>query len=437
MKQIQLFLFAIVIAFASCTPEDIVPIPDDPNNNQDNHTDTSANSLALWEYKIDEYDVLLTDLVLDNNDNSYFFAKADDKYFLYSLDKIGTLRWSQELPFGSYLNSGIMLAGDKLILSYQYDIIAAYNINNGTEIWSTTLSVSFSDMAYNDGIIYVAQTTTWDTESKISAIDAGTGAVKWDYPMDKHIDTKISVYKNAICVVSEFQLPWPFEIGLTILTDNGSSATEVWRHYQPRDNNPSEPIKPRRASFDGLGNIYYEESTTDTTYIHAHKVSDGTVNWAKKLCNFGLPEPAILFGNGKVTASYKSDESWGIVNSLITLDASTGNTENQNDDIILNDEQVLLTGDYSTVVFNRLVDDVPTMQLYSSSGDLVSSASADYLGWFVTSLSDCRISSEGNLIVIQGGDGIVKCIKAGLTQAKAGTWSCRKGTNANTNSINF
>ncbi len=430
MRKTPLVFIAIVLAFASCTKEDITPIPDDPDNNQD----TANNSLALWEYQIDEYDALLTDLVLDNNDNSYFFAKANDEYFLYSLDKNGAVRWDQTIPFGSYLSSEIMLADDKLILSYQWDVIAAYNINDGSQIWSTTLSISFSDMAYSNGTIYVAQSSNYN--SKITALEVSSGSVKWDYKMDKHVDTKISVCQNTICVASDYRLPWPWEIGITVLTDDGTLSTKSWSDFKPYDPN-DVAANPYRACFDGLGNLYYEEGVEDTTYIHSYKISNGQENWEKKLCNFGLPEPAILFGNGKVTASYKSDESWGIVNSLITLDASTGNTVKQNDDIILNDEQVLLTGDYSTVVFNRLVDDVPTMQLYSSSGDLASSVNADYLGWFVTSLSDCRITSEGNLIVIQGGDGIVKCAKANFIQAKAGTWSCRKGTNANTNSINF
>lgn len=434
MKRIPLILFAIILAFVSCTKEEITPIPDNPNNNQDTVTNSSTtNSLVLWEYEIDQNGVILTDLVLDNKDNSYFFSRANDEYVIYSFDKDGSLRWSKTLSFGSYLNSGIMLADNKLVLSNNYNVVAAYDLNDGTELWSTPLSVGYSDMAYSDGTIYVAQTTTWDTESQISAIDASDGTVMWDYPMDQYVETSISVYKNHICIVSEDNSPWPFEIGLTVLTDNGTGATESWKFYQARDVSPSEPVKPRRASFDGLGNLFYEESTTDTTYIHSYKVSNGQENWKKKLCNFGLPEPVILFGDGKVTASYKSDESWAIVNSIITLDASTGNTVKQNDDIILNDSQVLLTGDYSTVVFNRLLDDQPTMQVYAN-GDLTSSTSADYLGWLVTSFADCKITSDGNLVLVSGGR--IVCVDAQLSPATAGTWSCRKGTNANTNSIN-
>lgn len=435
MKKIHLIFLVAILAFASCDKNEISPekTPPDDTTNSDDEINTE-NSSVLWEYKTDYHGILLTDLVLDNNDNAYFFSRANDQYVLHSFDHDGALRWSKILAFGSYLYSRIMLAGDRLILSYQNDVIAAYDLNDGTQLWSTPLNVSFSDMAYNDGTIYVAQTTTVDTESQISAIAASDGTIKWYYSMDKHIESKLSVYKNAICVVSEDRLPWPFEIGLTILTDNGSSATKAWKFYQPRDVNPSEPIKPRRASFDGLGNIYYEESTTDTTYIHSYKVSNGQENWEKKLCNFGLPEPVILYGNGKITASYKSDESWAIVNSIITMDASTGNTVKQNDNIILNDSQVLLTGDYSTVVFNRLLDDLPTMQVYAY-GDVMSTIKADYFGLSVLNFSDFRITSDGNLLLVGGAK--IMCVKANLSPTTAGTWSCRKGTNANTNSINL
>ena len=399
MKKTPLIFLAIILAFISCSKDNVTPTPEDPKNNSDTSS-TTENSSALWQYEIDEYDALLTDLVLDNNDNSYFFARANNEYVLYSLDKNGALRWNQTIPDGSYSNSEIMLAGDKLILSYQWDVIAAYNINDGSQIWSTTLSISFSDMAYSNGTIYVAQSTTFNTESQISALEASSGTVKWDYKMDKHVEAKISVYQNDICVVTDFRLPWPWEIGLTVLTDNGTGATESWRDFKPYD--PNEvAANPYRASFDGLGNLYYEEAVADTTCIHAYKVSDGTVNWEKKLCDFGLTaEPIILFGNGIVTASYKSDESWRIGNSHMTLDASTGNTIKQNDDIILEDAQILLTSDYSTVVFNRLLDDAPTMQVYGSNGDLSSSISAGFLGNSVL-FSDCRITSEGNLIIIE------------------------------------
>ena len=428
MKNTTIIFLAMALAFVSCGKDDITSVIVDPND-----TLTTENPTALWEYKIDQLDVLLTDLVVDNSDNSYFFAKANEEYVLYSLDKEGTLRWSSTIPFGSYQNSEIMLAGDKLILSYQYDVVAAYNLNDGSQIWSIPLSISFSDMAYSDGIIYVAQTTTFDTESQISAIDANTGTINWEHHMDQHIETKISVYENQICVVSDYRLPWPFEIALTILSDNGTSATVAWSHLKSYDSNQSY-ARPRRATFDGLGHIYFEEDVTDTSYIHSYNVSDGQENWETKLCNFGLPEPVILYGNGIITASYKSDESWAIVNSIVTMDATTGNIIKQNDDVILNDSQVLLTGDNSTIVFNRLLNDEPTMQVYDLNGDLINASSADYLGLMVTSLIDCRITSDGNLLVIDVEK--VMAIEANFTPALSGTWSCRKGTNGNTNSIN-
>jgi outer membrane protein assembly factor BamB len=426
MKNTYIILLAIIFVFVSCEKDETDSSTTDPN-------DTTENSSVLWEYEIDQFNVLLTDIVLDDSDNSYFFARANDEYFLYSLDNAGALRWSKTIAFGSYLNSGIMLAGDKLILSYQYDVVAAYNLSDGSEIWSTTLSVGYSDMAYNNGIVYVAQSATSNNESNISALDANTGSVKWDYFMDKHIDTKISVDQDQICVVSDDQLPWPYEIALTVLTDNGSDATLAWNISKPHVYMESE-AKARRAIFDGLGNIYFEEDVTDTTYIHSYNAANGTENWETKLCNWGLPEPVILFGNGIVTASYKSSEQWAIVNSIASINATTGEIIKKNEEIISNDAQVLLTSNNSTVVFNRLLDDQPTMQIYDSYGDLTSSMSASFLGWFVTSFNDCRITSEGNLIYLN--DETVICADAKLTQANSGTWSCKKGTNGNTNSIN-
>lgn len=44
-------------------------------------------------------------------------------------------------------------------------------------------------------------------------------------------------------------------------------------------------------------------------------------------------------------------------------------------------------------------------------------------------------NSDGNLILVTRGR--IMSIDANLSPVASGTWSCRKGTNANTNSINF
>lgn len=423
MKKITLIFVAFIFVFASCEKDDNTPIE---NPGEDPTTD------ALWEVEIDQTGILLTDIVLDDSDNSYFFMRSSDEYILYSYDKDGTQRWTEALSFGSYLNSGIMLADDKLILSNDWDIISAYDMNDGSLLWSTTLAYSYIDMAFSNGTIYVAQSNPTDVVSQVTAIDPGSGTVNWNYLMDDHTEANISVHQNNICVVSMDNLPYPFEFGLTVLSDNGGSATEVWSHFTPNldDYNPN---KPRRASFDGLGNLYYEQSVTDTTYIYSYKVADGQENWKTKLCNYYLPDPVILYGNGKVTATYKSAESWAIVNSMATLDASTGSIIKQNDDVILEAAQVLLTGDYSRVVFNRLLNDLPSMQVYNAGGDLTSSVSATYLDGSAL-FGDCRITSEGSIVFARGGS--IICAKANLSQAPVGSWACRKGTNGNTNSIN-
>jgi hypothetical protein len=121
--------------------------------------------------------------------------------------------------------------------------------------------------------------------------------------------------------------------------------------------------------------------------------------------------------NSSVLWEYEIDQS-GIILTDLVLD----NKDNlyffssANDDIILNDSLVLLTGDYSTVVFNRLLNDQPAMQVYTN-GDLTSSTSADYLGWMVTSFVDCKITSDGNLVLVSG-DRIVS-VDAQLSPATA------------------
>lgn len=436
MRQLSIYLTIILFALVSCNPDNIIPGIDDLNDTDsiagnDDPSDDPTNDAVLWEYKVDNYDMALTNMVVDSKDNAYFYSRVDDENVLWAINNKGELNWKITLTGGSYMQNAIMLANDKIILSYDYNVLACFNPADGSEIWKTTIT-NFSDMAFSNGTIYLAQTITWNTQSWVTAVDVNSGNIKWEKLMDKHIETKISAYQNHICFASEDQLNYPFKIGITMLTDNGDNVTENWKFYKEYDSS-NIAVKSRRATFDDQGNVFYEEGTSGSTYIYSFKVADGAENWNSKLSDFELPDPALLFYPGKIVASYKSDESWGIVNSTIILNSADGKVVKKNDDIVLNDSQILLTGDYSTVVFNLLKDNQPTLQIYTSTGELSSSENMDYVGWFINSIEDARITTEGNLLIYYGDK--LQCIKQSLAVPKSGTWYVRKGNNANTNSL--
>ncbi|MFA9391293.1 MAG: PQQ-binding-like beta-propeller repeat protein [Prolixibacteraceae bacterium] len=438
MRQLPIYLLIVIFVLSACNPDNIIPGIDDLINTDsipgmddfsDDPSDDPTNEAVLWEYE--DFDMAITDLVVDGKDNVYFYTKVDEEYVLSAINNKGEVNWKIALTGGSYMQNAIMLANDKIILSYDYNVLACFNTADGSEVWKTSIT-NFSDMAFSNGTIYLAQTITWDTQSWVTAVDVSNGDVKWEQTMDKHIATKISADQNHICFASEDQLNYPYKIGITLLTDQGDNVTIDWDFYKEYDSSDIA-AKPRRASFDDQGNVFYEEGTTGSTYIYSFDVSEGTENWNTKLSDFALPDPVVLYYPGKIVASYKSDESWAIVNSTVILNSADGTVVKKNDDIVLNDNQILLTGDYSTVVFNLLKGNQPTLQIYSPTGELSVSENTDYVGWFITSIVDVRIATEGNLLIYYSDK--LQCIKQDLAVPKAGTWYVRKGNNANTNSL--
>jgi len=222
-------------------------------------------------------------------------------------------------------------------------------------------------------------------------------------------------------------------IKLIMFKNNGSTASVLWSKVHSYDFMITDPY-PYPAIFDGQGNLLYEEATADTSYIHSYKVNSGSENWATKLFDLDLRTPTILYGDGKVIATYLDDNTWGMVNSSAVMDASNGNIVKRNSNIIQNDNQILLTGDNSHIVFNRLLNSKPTLQEYGVSGNLVKSIDFSFFSSSIHSMKDCKINSRGDILFI-GGDGVV-CYKAGVKPPKSGTWCTNRGSNGNTNSIN-
>ncbi len=429
MKKLTLILLAFVIVFSSCKKEDVSPSDSSNNSNTDNNDNSTTT--YLWDYQFSDFDYNISkDIALDNNDNIYGIGKFDNENYVYSINKDGNLNWKVTLSEASYNKHDLITITDnELIIGYNWDKLAALNLSDGSLLWENTLTTGFVDMAYNNGILYLAQCNTFDHLSILSSISPSTGTTNWQINLDHHADPRISVYQDKICLATRNELS-TYNLGISIYKDNGSDASLLWRKSTDIDYQ-SKPTT--RAIFDGQGNVYYEEAAHDTSYIHSYKLSDGSENWVKKLCNYSLPDPVILYSNGKIIASYKDDDSWGIVTSIAIIDASSGNIDAQKEGVILADEQVLLQSNNSFLVFNRLKDSKPTIQVLDQTGGLVSSRNTEAFGSLI-SFDDCRINSSGNLVILDGEH--LVCTKANYTSPTIGTWSCRQGTNKNTKSLN-
>ena len=142
---------------------------------------------------------------------------------------------------------------------------------------------------------------------------------------------------------------------------------------------------------------------------------------------------AMIYTQGKLIATYRSDESWGIENSFAVIDASSGSVTKTVVEGIGDENLFTLTGDNGIISYT--VDNSGKNLLkYSIDGTLLSTDKPDYAQGELLLYHDIKINSAGNLYL--AGGSYVYCATHSFSQAPSGTWSSINANNANTNSIN-
>lgn len=429
MKKITIIIFAFIIVLASCGKTDNV----DDGNNGGNPPDD--NTVVNYTYKISGYDMALTSLVLDNNNNAYIYVKAGADYKLISIGSDGKLRWSKTLTNGTYSTdgSGIMVVNDKILLSYRYDQLGCYTTTDGSEIWDVQLNNNYSELAYNNDVVYVAQTTAFKNESELTAYDLSTGSKNWTEVMTSHHESCVSVDGDFICFSTSDETNTPLKEGITMFQDNGNTVAKLWSYYEIADGN--NPIWPRKAIFDGNGNVFYETGASDSCYVFSFNQNSGNINWKSLISPYYPPKNTLLYGNGKIMCSYYDSQM--SKESVAIIDATSGTIVKELSTIIgsIGNFQMLLTGSIETLVFNNLNNQKPAIQLYNSNGTLSKTIDAGfYDGNIAYDIDDAKIDTHGNL-VMNLGDKILSA-KLGLATIGTNTWNYSQGTNGNANTLN-
>ena len=427
MKKIPLVLFLFIMILSSCTKTD------DDGGSGDNPSggdDTQLN----YSYEISSFELSLSDIVLDNNDNVYTYIKADGDYILLSIDNAGNERWRKTLSNGSMTvgGNGIMISDGKVLLSYTYDQLACFSTSDGSEVWDNTLNNSFTQMAYSNGVVYVAQSSDVTSQSELSAYDLSSGSKKWTELLIEHTESTVSVNGNFICISTRFDDNFVFKNVVTMYQDKGNSAMEVWSFNEICSGN--NMIWPRKAIFDNSGAVLYETGASDSCYIYSFDANLGTVNWKTLLSPLFPPKTVLLAGGESIVATYSDDDFKGL-NTAAVVDATSGNVKKENSDIIgtVDYFEILLTGDMMSLVFNGENDE--KIQLFDVDGNLSKTIDIDFYDGKVTyDLLDARIDSKGNLIMSL--DKNIISVNLKLVPPVSGTWSSKLGTNGNTNSLN-
>jgi len=431
MKRITIYLLIIgmFVAFSSCNKDD--DSVTNPNTNTNTGGDNnSSESDYKWDFKIN----VKTDIVVDQQDNLYFVAcDNDDAYALYSLDKNGQKNWSTDISNPGFTNISIMLANDKVVISYKWDNLACYNTSDGSQVWENTLQYGFKDMAYSNNNVYVAEYNIMSNSFILSSVSLASGTSNWEKAVTKLTEPRISVNNNIICVAGSDKEPYPYKYGFNVYKDNGSSCDLLWSYFKEESSGGSAIA--HRAIFDGQGNIYYEDETSGKTVVYSFNENTGNENWNVQIKNIKLANKlAMIYTQGKLIATYRSDDSWGIENSFAVIDVSNGSILSSVEEGIHDENIFVLTGDNKFITY--LQDDSGIKLLeYSTDGTLLNTQMPEYAqGIMLSSYGYIKINSEGDLYITSSK--YLHCADHSFSQAGTGTWSSINGNNRNTNSLN-
>lgn len=426
LSRLSMYLLIALLAFSSCGKDEVTE-PADSNNSGTGGDETSAYK---WTYEVDNS--IRSEFVLDENDNIYFVgADYNDNFSLYSIDKTGQKNWSVDVSYniGGTNLSSIMYADGKIITTTTLGNIYCYDSNNGSLLWEK--SMYSNSVAYSNNTLYVANYSIMSVELTISALNIADGSEKWTRIERKLVEPKISVNNNIICVACEDKNPYPYKFGMVVYKDNGSSCDSAWSVF-------SEGVsgnKPHKAIFDGQGNLYIQDGTSGKTVVYSYNENTGAENWNVQIKDVDMAnDVAMIYSSGKIIATYRSDDSWGIENSFASIDASTGAILNSVEEGIHDENMLLLTGDDNLVSFTQDDQGVIHLLKYGIDGSLINTEAPDYAKDIMLSAYDnVRINGEGDLIILSGK--YIYCAEHSFVKPVQGTWSSINGNNQNTNSL--
>ncbi len=433
MKKIVIYFLIgmLSIAFNSCKKDKPLTDPNSTNTNNNDGEGNNSDSDYKWEFDIK----VKTDIVTDQQDNAYFIGcDADDNYAIYSVDKTGQKNWSTSITNPDFYNLRIMLAVDKIVVSYRWDNLACYSTNDGSQVWEKTLQNGYKDMAYSNGKVYVAEYSILNNVFVLSSVSLSSGATNWEKNVTKLNDPRLSVDNNIICVAGQDKEPYPYQFGFNVYKDNGSSCDLLWSNF--KESVSGNTVISHKAIFDGQGNLYYEDETSGNTVVYSYNETTGTENWNVQIKDIVMANKvAMIYTQGKLIATYRSDDSWGIENSFAVIDASNGSILNSVEEGIHSEDIFLLTGDNALITYTQDDNGINLLK-YSTDGTLISTDKPAYAqGIMLSSYSYIKINSDGDLYI--AGYDRLYCADHSFTQASLSDWSSINGNNYNTNSINY
>ncbi|MBN2159699.1 MAG: PQQ-binding-like beta-propeller repeat protein [Spirochaetes bacterium] len=108
----------------------------------------------------------------------------------------GRIRWKKGVEGPLLFGSGPIVENGRIFIATSYGTVQAFAAD-GKEVWQQDLEEGiFSSMAYDSGLLYVGT-----DRSRVYAIDAGDGDIRWKYETDSRIFTSSPrIYRGTLFV---------------------------------------------------------------------------------------------------------------------------------------------------------------------------------------------------------------------------------------------
>ncbi len=242
-------------------------------------------------------------------------SRATLKTTLYAFQTSdGKERWHTEIGGAAYL---LVLVEGVIYTGAQDGVVYAFDATSGTEYWHRPVGGTPEVAQVVGGVVYVKTTDTPSktaVSSKLFALSANDGAVKWHYDLQGFVGTVqvsndlVAVFETKAVAVDASTGEMTLAQGFAML--NAADGTEKWR-YQ------GDPAK--------VGEVFLEQDTVYLTLLgnpikkqssvglQALNASDGSIRWQKSYDNFSLLHPAQGASDGRVYLA--SDKTIYVLNA--------------------------------------------------------------------------------------------------------------------------
>ncbi|MFN8345975.1 MAG: PQQ-binding-like beta-propeller repeat protein [Spirosomataceae bacterium] len=220
----------------------------------------AATGAKKWEFRNDEvYPWQASPTVVNGIVYASIRGSSGGKSGLHALDAAtGTLKWHQ--PGIGISESSPAIADGILYAGSEYNGFMAFDAQTGTVKWTFDSGwITNSSPAVANGIVYVgASALTNSNNDKLYAIDAKTGAKKWEFKTpDGGPDYSSPIVANGIVYIGA---------GSTLYAVDATLGTKKWE-AKPEANNLifSGPVVATELVYQGIGKkLYAFDAATGT-----------------------------------------------------------------------------------------------------------------------------------------------------------------------------